>query len=1621
MLEKDTILNNRYRVVRCLGQGVESAVYQTEDTLLLNTFSAIKVFQAPASRHAELTDTANYLAYLEHPALPRVNDYFTNDDNFFLVMNFVPGEDLGAALEQHGAFDLAEVMVWGDKLLDAVNFLHGAERPIIHGDIRPRNLKLLSGNRLMLLDWALFQNERSADRSDAPVVRSAYKSLGQLDDGWITERSDLYSTAATLYHLATGVRPPDAYSRGKALLSGQRDPLRPADEVKPKIGRGVSAVFERALALEVQEPLTAAEMRAALRAVAGTPIARPIEPAQASPQVRMTPHGLINNRYRLGDPIGFGATGRVYEAVDEHRDRRVAIKKIRFEDDDFKQAMNDQAEILLSLNHASLPRVIDSFTDENIQFLVMELIEGKDLVALLRSRDSPFPISQVLEWADQLLDALDYLHLREPPVLHNDIKPTNLKLTSGGQLVLFGLSPAKSLTGGGLYGTPTYTSPEQIEQGKVSRRSDLYSLGMTLFHLMTGLTPADALTRLIAIASGAADPLRPANELNPGVPAAIAEIIQKSASMKREERPTSAAEMRQALRHAKDAMAEAPNSGGGENASARLRYAIENKFPYPIARPFYQLRMIDDWKAQIPQLANILGAVLEHLAVVSLAEYFASDVRDRELNGRLTEAFKKPISHGLWAGILRETNTFLHEQFANFCFKEFPELYFGQNHAMTSLKVQGDELVTMRNQLIKRSVDASPGHADYLRFKRRLIEFLQSMAVLKDYPLLAVTSTQIESGIKTHRCDFLVGSHEAFEQVELECDLDLERMRVMMVNPAAREALYLYPFYVLRECPEDGCQATHFFRFDRTARNRIEYVATGGHRLSDATAFADLRNLFQGPWGMQPGVRQRAKYLCLEFSDSWQQRAAGDAVAGKYQIVQHLRRGGMADVYEAKAPDNESRALKLLPFQFLSDQKMIHRFRQEAMQARSLEHPNITRVFDYGEDLVDHYLVMELADGWQSDAGNIALDVGELPKPLNEDRVLAIIKQACEGLDYIHSQRIIHRDIKPGNLLLFADQRVKVGDFGIARSHESITLTMTGLAMGTPEYMSPEQAEGRRDLSFASDIYSLGVVIYELLAGQPPFKRSTPLATAVAHLRDPVPSLTQANPKVLPELERIVMKCLEKEPADRYESVRGLYQELDRYERGDRKSAANRDLAVRLLEKTLTGHEGAVNSLAFAPDGSRLVSGGYDNTIRIWNVQSEKAEASVKAHEREVTSVLFAPDGGLIMSGSLDQAIRLWDAATLELQRTLTWEPELRVDTLAFSPDGRLAAAGGETLRTSENQEAIRSGEICVWDGETFELKHRLTGHSFSISSLAFAPDSRTLASCGWDQAIRLWDVSGGGLERTLSGHQGSVHRIAFSPQGVMLASAGEDQTVKLWDSVTGGLMQTLPGHSSRVLALAFSPAGDTLASGGGEHGKWGEVKLWDLPAGKLRQTLRGHTGAVLSLAFSPHGELLATASSDGTIGLWELQQTANRAASKRALWVTHDPDRHSAIIARLHNSGMKILFSASAEEAAAMLQARTVDFIISDLAAEPATDEANLALIRSLRNAGIDLPIYVFNHDGDPQSNSDELIASGGNGYVRFDKSKGALNELPPGKITPDEKAGSTGDGAKAYQKRER
>ncbi|HJQ23333.1 MAG TPA: protein kinase [Blastocatellia bacterium] len=267
---------------------------------------------------------------------------------------------------------------------------------------------------------------------------------------------------------------------------------------------------------------------------------------------------VLQGRYEVMRPIGEGGMGAVYLARDQRLGNTVALKETFFSDATLLAAFEREARLLAGLRHPALPKVIDHFADDG-QFLVMEYIPGDDLHDMLEACDEPPPLADVLQWADQLLDALDYLHAQDPPIIHRDIKPQNLKLTARNQVVLldFGLAKGKAIemtwgeTTSSIFGyTPSYAPLEQIQGSGTDARSDIYSLAATLYHLLTGQKPVDALTRASAVVNEQTDPLRPVSELNAKISGAVSAIIMQGMALNKSQRLASAAEMRARLRDA---------------------------------------------------------------------------------------------------------------------------------------------------------------------------------------------------------------------------------------------------------------------------------------------------------------------------------------------------------------------------------------------------------------------------------------------------------------------------------------------------------------------------------------------------------------------------------------------------------------------------------------------------------------------------------------------------------------------------------------------------------------------------------------------------------------------------------------------------------------------------------------------------------------------------------------------------------------------------------------------------------------------------------------------------------------------------------------------------------------
>jgi serine/threonine protein kinase len=369
---------------------------------------------------------------------------------------------------------------------------------------------------------------------------------------------------------------------------------------------------------------------------------------------------------------------------------------------------------------------------------------------------------------------------------------------------------------------------------------------------------------------------------------------------------------------------------------------------------------------------------------------------------------------------------------------------------------------------------------------------------------------------------------------------------------------------------------------------------------------------------------------------------AARVIAGRYRLAQQLGKGGNARVYFATDTRNgKPVALKLFFRELERDPQFVARFRKEVKIASSLNHPNIVRTLDYGYDDERYYLVMEYVDG--GNLQNLIHRRGRLSLP----EVVNFVGQLCDALEYAHSQGIIHRDIKPQNVLIDSQEHIKLSDFGLARAIANTGLTVTGPTIGTIGYLAPEQIQNAK-LTVRTDIYALGVMMFEMVTGRLPFENDSALAVALAHVRERAPRPRKYNPEVSPRLELIIEKCMEKDPANRYASVQELKHDLI----GCFSKETNQSLPVPVLEQQLPVHTRDTHKLTekdAAPHLSQVIS--LPTAIMQSIVTEEKTQEMPIVgkrpglHERETNPII----------GEVTSDDRLPDSVTPRYRETTQW------------------------------------------------------------------------------------------------------------------------------------------------------------------------------------------------------------------------------------------------------------------------------------------------------------------------------------------------------------------------------
>jgi WD40 repeat protein/serine/threonine protein kinase len=672
--------------------------------------------------------------------------------------------------------------------------------------------------------------------------------------------------------------------------------------------------------------------------------------------------------------------------------------------------------------------------------------------------------------------------------------------------------------------------------------------------------------------------------------------------------------------------------------------------------------------------------------------------------------------------------------------------------------------------------------------------------------------------------------------------------------------------------------------------------------------------------------------------------AAPASLNERFRIVRPHARGGLGEVFLAIDPELDRQvALKELRAYHAHDPTSQARFLLEARLTGRLEHPGIVPVYGLGRYPDGRpYYAMRLIEGETLGRAIERFHAEEVAsrepgrREIAFRRLLRSLIDACNAVAYAHSRGVVHRDLKPDNIMLGRFGETLVVDWGLAKSlstsesdtaigadpddpraDDSSSLTLPGAALGTPQYMSPEQASGELDrVGPASDVYSLGATLYSLLVGHGPFSTGD-LADVLNRVRRGIfPAPRRLRKTIDPTLEAICLKAMSLKPEDRHDSPIAMAEEIEAWladvrhraehdqalgdlrrslarlavERAGRlfergmtgegmlwlaralenvpPDATGLDRAVRAslsgwhagpkaVERTLT-HRDAARALAFSPDGRRLLTACADGTAQLWDIATGARLAVAMKHRGTVRAVAFSPDGRLAATAGDDGTLRLWDAVT----GARAGDPGPHgapISAVCFSPDGARVAT------------ASRAGAPCLWDGAT---GRPIGGPApwpgepgASILSMAFHPDGNRLAVADDDGLVGFWDVAVGTPIGRAARREAPACALAFGPDGRTLLGGCRDGRARLWDAGDGSLMTELPHAAvAAVGCVAFAPDGRSIATAGDD----GTARLWDAATGRPIGEPMAHRGPIDRLAYHPEGTIVATAGRDGTARLWD-------------------------------------------------------------------------------------------------------------------------------------------------------
>ncbi|MFH1998333.1 MAG: protein kinase [Planctomycetota bacterium] len=650
---------------------------------------------------------------------------------------------------------------------------------------------------------------------------------------------------------------------------------------------------------------------------------------------------------------------------------------------------------------------------------------------------------------------------------------------------------------------------------------------------------------------------------------------------------------------------------------------------------------------------------------------------------------------------------------------------------------------------------------------------------------------------------------------------------------------------------------------------------------------------------------------------------------GDYRLIREIGRGGMGVVYEAEQVSLKRRvALKVLPRHLSLSEERILKFRREAEAGGRQSHPGIVSIFAIGEFEGIHYIAQELVGKGRTLADKIVALKRRSQLPRGYFRNAAkVVVMVAEALKHAHDSGVIHRDVKPSNILIAGNGTPKVTDFGLAKIEGALALSRTGDFSGTPFYMSPEQAASRRmGIDHRTDIFSLGVTLYELITLTLPFKgETTPEVLKQILLHDPKDP-HKINPRVPRDLSVICLKALEKKPEDRYQAMEALAADLQRFIAGDSIQAKPMGTLTRTMKKARRNPVVSVSVGAVIltimitimvvlfwmnPKVDEANRGKEQSDLEAYSqrlasqstaqlpknpglalklgVQAATVFSSFEANNVLIEALTLCRERMTIRTGRMEDCalhptddtvvVVAYSDGTFQFWNSLKGEaltPPIKVSEsswplrcVGFSPDGKRLAVGSfdGTGTIWDISDLSKVSRIQVLGGAAGIHGDLEACHNDEITSIAFDRTGTRIVTASRDLSARVWDTLTGRMLTEIKGHAWTLTDAVISPDSRFIVTASEDGFARIWNAETGEDLGISLNHVSPVKSADFSPGGRRVLTASERC-----VFVWDALTGDLLATFDGHDGAVNQASFDAGGACIITASDDGTACVWDAE-----------------------------------------------------------------------------------------------------------------------------------------------------